>query len=142
MDSWERFSKESLPEKKAFYSKLKMAGISDADYEHAQAVWKAFECKNLGDYHYLYLKTDVMLLADIFEIFRTTCMKHYGLDPAHYYTSLGRLSWDAFLKYTDISLELFTKEDYDIHAPFRRIGHAWRYFHGEQALLQGQQSIF
>ena len=70
-------------------SSAKMEHISDADYKHAQAVWKAFECRNLVDYHDLYLKTDVLLLADVFENFRTTCLKHYGLDPAHYYTSTG-----------------------------------------------------
>ena len=57
----------------------------------------AFSCKNLGDYHDLYVKTDVALLADVFENFRKICLTQYGLDPAHYYTSPG-LSWDALLK--------------------------------------------
>ena len=72
-----------------------------------KAVWQAFECENLGDFHDIYLKTDVLLLADVFENFRKTCLKHYKLDPAHYYTSPG-LSWDALLKYTGINLELLT----------------------------------
>ena len=74
-----------------------MGGISDANYEHAQAVWMVFGCNNLRDYHDLYFKTDVMLLPDVFENFRATRMKYYALDPAHYYTSPG-LSWDALLK--------------------------------------------
>ena len=87
--SWERFDEETLPEKDAFYSKLKMEHITDEDYKHAQEVWIAFECKNLGDFYNLYLKTDVLLLADVFENFRETCLEHYNLDPAHNYTSPG-----------------------------------------------------
>ena len=60
-----------------------------------------------GDYHDIYLATDAILLADVFENFRKTCLKHYELDPAHYYTSPG-LSWDALLKHTGIQLELLT----------------------------------
>ena len=107
MDAWSRFEETALPPKEAFYSELKREGISDEDYAHAQAVWQAFECKNLGDFHDKYLETDVLLLADVFENFRKTCLNNYKLDPAHYYTSPG-LSWDALLKYTGINLELLT----------------------------------
>ena len=75
-------------------------------------MWKTFNCKTLGDYHDLYLRTDVLLLADIFQTFRKTCMNNYKLDPLHYYTAPG-LSWDALLKYTEIDLELLT--DIDMH---------------------------
>ena len=105
MDSFEKFNETSLPPKEAFYSKLTDSHISDDDYEHAKKVWKAYECETLGDYHDLYLATHT--LADVFENFRKTCLKHYGLDPAHYYTSPG-LRWDALLKYTNIKLELLT----------------------------------
>ena len=64
-------------------------------------------CKTLGDYHDLYLKTDVVLLADVFKTFRQTCMKTYKLDPLHYYTAPG-FSWDALLKYTKSDLDLLT----------------------------------
>ena len=107
MDSFEKFNEASLPPKETFYSKLADSHISDEDYEHAKKVWKAYECETLGDYHNLYLATDTLLLADVFENFRKTCLKHYGLDPVHYYTSPG-LSWDALLKHTDIKLELLT----------------------------------
>ena len=90
-----------------FYSKL-----TDENYTHAQQVWNEFNCKTLGDYHDLYLKTDVVLLADVFQTFRQICMKTYKLDPLHYYTAPG-LSWDALLKYTKIDLELLT--DMDMH---------------------------
>ena len=107
MDSFERFNETSLPLKEAFYSKQTDLHISDEDYEHAKKVWKAYECEMLGEYHDLYLATDTVLLADVFENFRKTCLKHYGLDPAHYYTS-PELSWDALLKHTGINLELLT----------------------------------
>jgi len=107
MSSWERFQETMLPPVAAFYSQLSGEGISDGDYQHATTVWNTFGCQNFGDYHDLYLKTDVLLLADVFENFRKTCLGQYGLDPAHYYTSPG-LSWDALLKKTDVELELMT----------------------------------
>ena len=107
MDSWARFEETTLPLKEAFHSELKREGISDDDYAHAQAVWQEFECETLGDFHDIYLETDVLLLADVFENFRKACLKHYKLDPAHYYTSPG-LSWDALLKYTGVNLKLLT----------------------------------
>ena len=60
-----------------------MKGISDQDHEHAQQVWSTMEKKTLGCYHDTYLKTDVLLLADVFETFQNTCLKNYGVDPAH-----------------------------------------------------------
>ena len=112
MDSWERFSETRLPDKEKFYSKLNDEHITDEEYAHAKTVWDAFECKTLGDYHDLYVKTDVALPADVFENFRNICQEQYGLDPAHYYTSPG-LSWDALLKKTGVELELFT--DLEMH---------------------------
>ena len=112
MDSWERFEETKLPPKDAFYSKLTDANISDSDYAHAQRVWETFGCQTLGNYADLYCRTDVLLLADVFENFRKTSQKQYRLDPAHYYTSPG-LSWDALLKKTGVELELLT--DYDQH---------------------------
>jgi len=91
MDSGERFSETRLPDKEKFYSKLNDDHITDEEYAHALAVWEYLECKTLGDYHDLYLKTDVALLADVFENFRNLCQEQYGLDPAHYYTSPASL---------------------------------------------------
>ena len=112
MDGWERFNEKALPPIEAFYSKLSNTNISAEDYDHAQRVWTTFGCINLGDYCDLYCRTDVLLLADIFETFRETCRRQYGLDPAHYYTAPG-LSWDALLKKTGEELKLLT--DYDQH---------------------------
>ena len=92
------------------FSRLTDTDISDNDYVHAQNTWRTFNLNTLGDYHDLYMKTDVLLLADIFERFRFTCLSYYGLDPAHYYTAPG-LSWDAMLKMTGVPLELFTDPD-------------------------------
>lgn len=111
MDNWQRFQETQLPSIDKFYSSLTDESISEKDYEHAQNVWRTFGCQTLGDYHDLYLRTDVLLLADVFENFRATCLRQYELDPAHYYTSPG-LSWDALLKKTEVQLELLT--DYDM----------------------------
>ena len=100
MDSFEKFG-ESLPKKEAFFSGLNNEPISDEDYEHAKHVWKEFEMPNMEEYHDVYLKTDVLLLADVFKEFRKVCEKHYELDPSHYYTTPG-LAWDAMLKLTKI----------------------------------------
>ena len=101
MDSFERFDETQLSEKEEFYSSLSGKGITDEEHEHAQEVWAAFGCRTMGDYHDLYVTTDVMLLADVFENFRQVCQEKYGLDPAHYDSAPG-LSWDALLKKTGI----------------------------------------
>ena len=91
-----------------FYSSLSNEGITNDVYQHAQKVWDTFGCTTLGDYHDLYLRTDVLLLADVFENFRKAAMATYGLDPAHYYTLPG-CSWDCLLKCTKIRLEQITE---------------------------------
>ena len=86
----------SPPPIDAFYSEIEREGISDSDYEHATNVFQIFGLKNLGEYHDLYLKTDVILLCDVFENFRTMCLRIYGLDACHFYSSPG-LSWSVCL---------------------------------------------
>ena len=103
MDSFEKFNKTELPTKEEFYSILNNEHISDEDYSHAQKVWNTFKLQTMGEYHNLYLKSDILLLADVFENFRKTCLQYYKLDPCHYFTSPG-LSWDAMLKMTNIKL--------------------------------------
>ena len=110
MNTLEKLKETELPPKEAFYSKLNDEGISDKDYTHAQRVWKAFGMKTLEDYHNLYNKLDVLLLADVFENFRDICIKNYNLDPAHFYTAPG-LAWDAALKITKVELELLSDID-------------------------------
>ena len=110
MDSLDRFDETCLPPQEAFYSSLSDEGITDDDYKHAQQVWDTFDSRNIGDYHDLYLQTDVLLLADVFENFRQTALSTYKLDPAHYYTLPG-YSWDCLLKCTNIELEQITEPD-------------------------------
>ena len=79
-----------------------MHDICKCDYEHAQKVWGEFNLKDLGEYHDLYLKMDAILLANVFEAFRDTCLEYYQLDPAHFYTSPG-LAWQVCLKRQKLS---------------------------------------
>ena len=110
MDSFEKFNNRELPTKDQFYSILNDEHIMGNEYIHAKEVWDTFYIKTMGDYHDLYLVSDMLLLTDVFENFRKTCMQYYKLDPCHYFTSLS-LSWDAMLKMTNIKLELMTDID-------------------------------
>ena len=110
MSSWDKFEESQLPTIEAFYSNLNMPNVSKVDYEHAQRVWQEFRFRNLGEYHDLYLRTDTILLTNMFEVFRDTCLEHYSLDPAHFYTSPS-LAWKACLKHTGIRLKLLTDPD-------------------------------
>ena len=82
MDSWEKYDETLFPDKKAFYSNQNMGDITDFSYRHTKKVFKNLNNKNLGDYHDLYVQSDTLLLADVFEDFRKTCLKVYELDPA------------------------------------------------------------
>ena len=121
VNSFERFNEEKLPAKNYFYSSIKDGKIGDGgkildgnisvkDYLTCKKTWDKFEMKRMGDYHNNYLKKDVLLLADVSEKFIDTCLKHYGLDPCHYFSSPG-LSWDAILKMTDIRLDKISDID-------------------------------
>ena len=107
IDSRKKFNENTIPPKEAFYSELNLEGISDADYEHVKKVWEAFEIKNLGEYHDLYVQFDTLLLTDGFEKFRDKCIEIYELDPAHFLSAPG-LAWQAYLKKTKVELELLT----------------------------------
>lgn len=104
-DSFSKFDETQLPPKEEFYSTLCECDISEEDYQHALHTWEVFNIKNLGEYHDLYLETDVNLLADIFESFRKTAHRNYGLDPANGYLTLPNFAWDAMLYMTNVKLE-------------------------------------
>ena len=111
MDEWNKFNEKVLPSKESFYSNLTLESITETDYAHANNVFKKFNINNLVEYHDLYVRSDTLLLADIFENFRQSCLKYYKLDPAHF-VSLPGLAWQACLKKTNVELELLT--DYDM----------------------------
>ena len=110
MDSWERFYEISLPDKEDFCNSLDMEDITGADYRYSKKVFKNFNKKNLGDYHDLYVQSDTLLLADVFENFRNKFIEVYELDPAHF-ISATELAWQACLKKTGVKLELLTDVD-------------------------------
>ena len=127
IDSFEKFSEDKLLDRCELFRSLKDWCISEKDESISEKKcanqWKKlFTCCQYleqikGDYHDLYLKTDVLLLTDIFKKFINTCLQYYKLDPCHYFSSSG-LSWDAMLKITKIEVELFS--DIDIHLLFEK----------------------
>ena len=110
MDSFKRFFKTSFPDKEKFYSNLNMESITDIDYRLAKNVFNKFDNNTLGDYHDLYVQSDILLLADAFTNFRKVCFDIYELDPAHF-LSAPRLAWEACLKKSNVELELISDAD-------------------------------
>ena len=110
MNSFDKFNESQLPNIEDFYSKLYEEGITDTQHTRAKVIWDNFNIKNLGEYHDLYLMTDVYLLSDVFENFRDMCLNFYGLDPAHYIT-LPNYSWSAFLSLTGVRLQQIHNKD-------------------------------
>ena len=107
MDNEEKFNETKLPDKESFYSELNKEGITDEDYVHAQKLWDTFNIQNLGEHHDLYVQSDTLQLADVFENFRDKYIEIYQLDPSHFLSAPG-LAWQACLKRTGIELELLT----------------------------------
>ena len=107
MDSWQRFDETSLADREALYGNLNMGDITDVDYRHGKTVFEYLINKNLGDYHDLYVQSDTLFPADVFENFRNMCIEVYELDPAHFLSAPG-LAWQACLKKTEVKLELLT----------------------------------
>ena len=121
MNSFKRFNEDKLCARKYFYSSTKDKKISEdgkildvhvsiEDYMVCEKIRDKFKMKNMGNYHDHYLKKDVLLLADVFEMFIDTCLKYYELDTFHYFNSPG-LSWDAMLKMTGVKLEKISDID-------------------------------
>ena len=121
MNNFKKFDEGKLPARKYFFSstkkgkidndgKISDGDISIEDYLLCEKIWNKSEMKNMGDYLDHYFKKDVLLLADVFERFISTFLKHYELDPCHYFSSPG-LSWDAMLKMTKIELEKISDID-------------------------------
>ena len=99
-----------MPDIDNFFSSLKDCGISEKEYQRSAHVWKVFKIKILGEYHDLYLKTDVLLLCDVFVNFISVCLRDYGLDCCHY-ISFPSLALDSMLRMTGIKLEKINNID-------------------------------
>ena len=115
MESFKKFSEDKLPDRCKFFSSLKGKSISEKVYLKANNIWNVFKINTMGEmdkYNDLYLKVDVLLLADVFEKFINKCLGYCGLDPCHYFSSPG-LSWDAMLKISEIELDLIS--DIEMH---------------------------
>ena len=117
MDSFKKFSEDKVPDKCNCFSSLKDECISEKDYQRANVVWDMFSMNTIGDYHDIYLKTDVLLLADVFEKLISRCLDYYGLSPCHYFSSPG-LSWDSMLKTSEIDLEFIS--DINMHLSIKK----------------------
>ena len=107
MDNMSKFNEKELPTIDNFYSKLNSSGISKEDYAHAKKLWRFFKIKDLGDYHDVYVQANVTQLSDVFENFRSLCLKKYELDPSYFVSTPG-LAFQAMLKHTKVKLELLT----------------------------------
>lgn len=110
MDTFTKFSETKLPPIEKFYSSLSESTITEAEYRHAHEVWEKFNCKTLGDYHDLYLATDILLLADVFENLRNMCLEYFGLDPCNYFTTAG-IAGDAMYKISGAEIDLISDEE-------------------------------
>ena len=112
IDCYTKFTENCLPDYGRAWENI-LSGeidVSKSDADFAKRVWTTFKCNTVGDYHDLYLRSDVILLAAIFESFRKLFKDIYDLDPCHYYSS-PNISWDAMLKTTGVELELLSDID-------------------------------
>lgn len=107
LTSTSKLEDKVLPPPSVFYNDLTETPIEPEQYLHAQKVWSTFDCQNLGDYLKIYLLADLLLLTDVFETFRSNCLQDYQLDPVHYFSS-AHLTMDAFLRFSGVTLDLFT----------------------------------
>ena len=137
MDSFERFNETSLPPKEAFYSTLTDSHISDEDYEHAKKVWEAYECETLGDYHDLYLATDTLLLADVFENFRKNMPQALRVGSS----SLLHKPWIELGCASQTHRHQSQTTHRLQHVSLHREGHARRHFHRKEEICQSKQSL-
>ena len=104
MDSFEKFE-EDLPPREVFFNDLSNEPCSDEDYQHVVEMWNEFNMNNLGDLCDVYVQSDVLLLADVFNQYRQECWENFQLDPLHFYTAPG-LTWQAALRMTKVKLQL------------------------------------
>ena len=107
MDNMSKFFGKELTTIDNFYSKLNSSGISAKDYAHPKKVWQFFKIKDMREYHDLYVRSDVAQLSDVFENFRSLCLKIYEIDTSYFVSTPG-FAFEAMLKCTKVKLELLT----------------------------------
>ena len=105
-----KFNEKELPTIDNFHNNLNSSDISKADYAHAKKVWQFFKLKDLDECHDVYVQSDVAQLSDVFENFRSLCLKEYELDPLYFVSTPG-LAFEAMLGYTKVKLQLLTDID-------------------------------
>jgi hypothetical protein len=130
VDSPQALDVDHLPPIEDFYNKLTDTPCDPADDSHALKVWDYFGCQTLRDYHDIYLNTDVALLADVFQNFRSICLKYYKIDPAGRYISVPQMFWDAMLKFTGVKLDVMT--DHEMYLFFEKSKRGGTTFMNEQ----------
>ena len=99
-----------LPDKEDFSTNLNMEDITNTDYRHAEKSMEKFLNEKSSEYHDLYVQSDILLLAYVFEIFHNKCIKINELDPAHFLSAPG-LAWLVCLKKPKVESELLTDID-------------------------------
>ena len=110
MENMLKFNEKELPTIDNFHSNLNSSDISKADYAHAKKVWQFFKLKDLDEYHDVYVQSDVAQLSDVFENFKSLCLKEYELDPLYFVSTPG-LAFEAMLGFTKVKLQLLTDID-------------------------------
>ncbi|XP_072153271.1 uncharacterized protein [Bemisia tabaci] len=110
VDNPAKLNETRPPPREAFFNTLTQTDISEEEYERFLQVWQTFNFRNLGEYSDFYLRLDVCLLSDVFEEFRLFGIKNYSLDCANYLTLPG-FAFDAFLKITNVKIQLFNDMD-------------------------------
>ncbi len=118
-DDKNKLNNTELPEKKYFYDDLIEENISDDKYNHALNVWKSLNIKTFKEYHDIYMMTDTLLLADIFNEFIEVCLNNYKVDPAYYLSSPG-MSLDAYLKFSNVEIELINEDNSNMFLFFEK----------------------
>ena len=113
INSFKKFNEPRLPARRLWTNSLAGGEVSvdQSEFNHAIMVFTKFGCSSIADHHGLYLSADVLLLASVFEDFRSVCYEKYGGDCAHYYTA-SNLAGDVFLKICRADLRLLTERDH------------------------------
>jgi hypothetical protein len=106
LDSSEKLKETKLPPKECFLSTLKNAQITDEEYKYAQHIWDIMKCNTPLDYLMVYLLTDVVLLADVMENYKSSSIAAWGLDPLNF-SSAPSLSWNSFMHNYKPKIETF-----------------------------------